>query len=306
MVATLRVADHIAAGVTNIDDLARACGADPDMLRRVLEHLTGKGVFLEPESGQFALNAAARQLLDGPIRLALDLDGIGGRMANAWSGLLSQVRSGKPAYHEIFGLPFWEDLDANPAIGASFDDLMGPAGHGTPDPEVLVESTWDGVRTVVDVGGGTGSLLAAILQARPDVEGILVDFPRTVASSVETFRAAGVSDRVTTAGQSFFDPLPAGADLYLINRVLNDWPDEDAIRILQRCADAVSPTGRVVVVGSIDLDGRTYGLSIETVLVGGKHWNLEQFRALAAQAGLGITASGRQPTGRSIVECRLA
>ena len=273
------------------------------MLQRVLEHLAGKGVFLEPEPGLFALNAASRQLLEGPIRLGLDLDGIGGRMANAWSGLLQQVRSGKPAYQEIFGLPFWEDLDAHPEIGASFDELMGPAGHGDPDPEVLVDRDWDGVRSIVDVGGGAGALLAAILQAHPHVHGTLVDFPRTVANAVETFEAAGVSDRVKTVGQSFFDPLPAGADLYLINRVLNDWPDVEAIRLLQRCSEAVSLDGRVVVVGSIDLDGQSYGLSIETVLVGGKHWNREQFRVLAAEAGLRITRTGRQPTGRSIVEC---
>jgi hypothetical protein len=210
-VATLRIADHIAAGTAGIDELAAASGAHPDSLHRVLRHLVSKGLFEEPSPGRFTLNEPARGLLDSSARLALDLYGFGGRMAYAWGSLLSAVRTGAPAYHEVFGRPFWEDLRAHPELSASFDALMGPAGHGTPDPEVLVTGDWESVRTVVDVGGGTGSLLAEILRARPTVRGILVDLPPTVARSAEIFRAAGVAERVTTVGQSFFDPLPAGA-----------------------------------------------------------------------------------------------
>ena len=154
----------------------------------------------------------------------------------------------------VFGRPFWEDLQAHPDVAASFDALMGPAGHGTPDPEVLVEGDWESVRTVVDVGGGTGSLLAEILRARPDVRGILVDLPRTVARSAEVFEAAGVADRVSAVGQSFFDPLPAGADLYLLKNLLGDWPDREAMAILHRCAEAARPAGRVIVLGGVSPD----------------------------------------------------
>src|SRR4029077_13699258 len=103
-----------------------------------------------------------------------------------------------------FGKPFWEDLQAHPQIAESFDALMGP-GHGTADPDVLI-SGWDSVRTAVDVGGGTGSLLAEILRAHPGVRGTLVDLPATVARSRAVFQAAGVADRATAVGQSFFDP----------------------------------------------------------------------------------------------------
>src|SRR4051794_25314516 len=210
VVSTLGIAGHLAAGATEIGALATAAGADRASLQRVLRHLVGKGLFEEPVAGQFALNDAARPLLEDPVRLALDLDGIGGRMAHAWGTLLTAVRTGRPAYHEAFGRPFWEDLDANPPIAAAFDALIGPAGHGAPDPEILLDpATWASVRTVVDVGGGTGSLLAAVLLARPGVRGILVDLPRTVARAAEVFEAAGVADRVTTVAQSFFDPLPA-------------------------------------------------------------------------------------------------
>jgi hypothetical protein len=305
VVATLKIADHIADGITEINELAAASACDSDSLHRVLRHLVGKGVFEEPAPGQFALNEPARGLLGPSGRLGLDLEGIGGRMAYAWGTLLSAVRTGAPAYHEIFHRPFWEDLQAHPDVAASFDALMGPAGHGVPDPEVLLTGNWESVRTVVDVGGGTGSLLAEILRARPELQGTLVDFPSTVARSSQIFQAASVADRVTTVGQNFFDPLPAGADLYLLKKVLDDWPDREAMAILRRCAEAASPAGRVVVLGGVSLDEHC-GPSPELlmlVLVGGKNRSLAEFRELARSAGLEIQAAGRQPSGRIVIEC---
>jgi len=305
--ATLRIADHIAAGNTEIGQLAAAAGADRDSLDRVLRHLVSKGLFQQTAPGRFALNEAARALLEEPVRLGLDLNGIGGRMAHAWGTLLSAVRSGKPAYHEAFGRGFWEDLDAHPDIAASFDALMGPAGHGTPDPHVLIDpADWGSVRMVVDVGGGTGTLLAEILRARPEVRGTLVDLPRTVARSGEVFQAAGVADRVTAVAQSFFDPLPGGGDLYILKNVLGDWPDREATAILRRCAEAARPSGRVVAFTGAGPGEEASPELLMMVLVGGRGRTLDEFRSMARDAGLEVTAVGRQPSGRAIAECRPA
>jgi SAM-dependent methyltransferase len=308
VVATLRIADHIATGTAEIADLAAASEAHADSLHRVLRHLVSKGVFEEPAPGRFALNEPARTLLDPSVRLGLDLDGFSGRMAHAWGSLLRAVRTGAPAYDSVFGRPFWEDLQAHPDIAESFDALMGPAGHGTPDPEVLVTGDWESVRTVVDVGGGTGALLAEILQARPAVRGTLVDLPSTVARSAKVFAAAGVAARVTTMGQSFFDPLPAGADLYLLKSVLSDWPDREALTILRRCAEAARPAGRVIVLNGVspDEDGSPPPALLMMVLVGGKDRSLADFRELAREAGLEVQAAARKPSGRFVVECRPA
>jgi SAM-dependent methyltransferase len=303
-VATLRIADHIAAGIDKIDDLAAAAKCDSDVLHCVLGHLVSKGVFQEPERGRFALNEAARGLLDPASRLGLDLEGLGGRMAYAWGSLLSYARTGAPAYHEIFGLPFWEDLEAHPDIAASFDALMGPPGHGTPDPEVLVTGGWEEVKTVVDVGGGTGALLAEVLRARPEIHGTLVDLPRTVARASSIFQAAGVGDRVRTVGQSFFDPLPAGADLYLLKSILHDWPDREAKLILSRCAEAARPSGRIVILGGVSPDDRADPQLLMMVLLGSKDRTLKEFRELAHEASLKVQAAGRLPSGRFAVECR--
>jgi SAM-dependent methyltransferase len=275
-----------------------------------LRYLVGKGVFAEPSPGRFALNAAAQALREdhpSQLRFGLDLNGIGGRMAGAWSSLPAAVRGGKPAYADVFGRPFWDDLEAHPAIAASFDALMGPAGHGIPDPDVLLTPDWESVRSVVDVGGGTGTLLAEILRARPRLQGTLVDLPGTVARAAETFRAAGVAERVTTVGQSFFDPLPAGADLYLLKNVLGDWPDAEATAILRRCAAAAKPAGRVVILGGVSPDAEGSAPDpalLMLVLVGGRERSLTEFRVLAHDAGLDVTAADRQRSGRFVVECR--
>jgi 2,7-dihydroxy-5-methyl-1-naphthoate 7-O-methyltransferase len=301
---TLEIADRIAAGITEIDALAAASKADRDSLHRVLRHLVAKGVFEEPSPGRFALNEPARGLLEPGAKIGFNLDGFGGRMAHAWGSLLAAVRTGAPAYHTIFGLPFWEDLQAHPAIAENFDALMGP-GHGTPDPEVLINGDWDSVRTVVDVGGGTGSLLAEILRAHSGVRGTLVDLPATVARSGAVFQKAGVADRATAAGQSFFDPLPAGADLYLLKSVLSDWSDREALAILRRCAEAALPSSRVVALSGVSPDeaGAPPPELLMLVLVGGKVRTLSEFRELARAAGLDVRAAGRRASGRFTVEC---
>src|SRR6266699_6657552 len=247
--ATLRIPEHIKTGHTDIAELAAAVGCDADALHAVLGHLVSKGVFAEESPGRFAVNRAAEQLAIEPF---LDLAGIGGRMARTWGTLLDYVRTGQPAYQQVFGRPFWEDLAAHPAIGAEFDALMGPAGHGVPDFDVELSGGWDTVRTVVDVGGGTGAMLASLLRRHPRTRGILVDLPGTVARAGETIASFGVAERVTVEAQSFFDALPAGADLYLLKSVLNDWPDEPTVAILHRCAEAARTSkAAIAILGGI-------------------------------------------------------
>lgn len=165
---------------------------------------------------------------------------------------------------------------------------------------------WESIRTVVDVGGGSGALLAEVLRTRPGVRGTLVDLPRVVARSGELFRAAGVADRVTAVGQSFFDPLPGGSDLYTLKNVIGDWPDREATAILKRCAEAARPSGRVVVFTNAVPGREASPEMLMLVLVGGRDRTVEEFREMARQAGLQVSAFGRQPSGRGIMECRPA
>jgi len=297
--ATLRIPGLIAEGHHDIADLAAAARCDRDALHAVLDHLVAQGVFRQPAPGRFESSRAAEQLNGG----FLDLEGIGGRMAHTWGTLLDYVRTGQPAYQQVFGRPFWEDLAAHPNIAADFDALMGPAGHGVPDFDIELTGGWDAVRTVVDVGGGTGAMLAALLRRHPRVRGILVDLPGTVARAGEVVASAG--DRVTLHGQSFFDPLPAGADLYLLKNVLNDWPDEQQVAILRNCAQAANATGTIAVLGGVAADDAPRSLGIDMLVAGGKTSTISQFTELAQRAGLHIAAARTQASGRYVVECRL-
>jgi hypothetical protein len=292
--ATLRIPELVAAGHTEIGDLAVAAGCDRDALHAVLGHLVSKGVFTEDPPGRFACNEAAAELGSLPF---LDLEGMGGRMAYTWSTLPDYVRTGRPSYDKVFGLPFWEDLAAHPRIAAEFDELMGPAGHGVPDYDIELNDGWDSVRTMVDVGGGTGAMLVSLLDRHPGVRGILVDLPGTVA------RAQIDDPRLAVSGQSFFDPLPAGGDLYLLKNVLNDWPDEPTAAILRRCAEALAPGGRVVVLGGVAPDDAPRALGIDMLVAGGKTSTLTGFSELASRAGLRVRAAGTQPSGQYVVEC---
>jgi hypothetical protein len=288
-VATLRIVEHVER-TGEVGELAAAAGCDREALHDVLSHLAGKGVFEEPSPGRFVANDAARELFAGSAFLALD--GIGGRFAHAWATLPALVKTGRPGYAERFGLPFWEDLAANPELAAQFDDLIGPGGHGTPDARFELAGGWDGVRTVADVGGGTGAMLRELLRIRPGLRATLVDLPGTVA------RAEGGFER---AAQSFFDPLPH-ADLLIVRHVINDWPVEDQARILRRCAEAA---GRAVaIIGGVRPDDAPRRLAIETVLLGGRALALSRFRALARACGLEVVAAGEQPAGY-VVECRV-
>jgi hypothetical protein len=302
--ATLRIPDHVAAGHRDIGELAVAAGCDRDALHAVLAHLVSRGVFEQDAPGQFTCNQAARQLADASR--FIDLDGIGGRMAHTWGTLLDYVRTGQPAYEKAFGRPFWEDLAAHPRIGADFDALMGPAGHGVPDYDIELSGGWAPVRTVVDVGGGTGAMLASLLRRHPQVRGILVDLPGTIARAGQVMPDAGVASRISVVGQSFFDPLPAGADLYLLKSVLNDWPDEPTVAILRRCAQAARPGSSITVLGGVSADETPPALEIDMLVAGGKTSTLKQFTELARQAGLDIIAAGTQSSGRYVVECRPA
>jgi hypothetical protein len=304
--ATLRIPEHIKTGHGDIAELAAVVGCDTDALHAVLGHLVSQGVFTQPSPGRFAVNPPAEQLAEAPF---LDLDGIGGRMAHTWGTLLDYVRTGQPAYRQVFGRPFWEDLAAHPRIAAEFDALMGPAGHGIPDFDVELSDGWESIRTVVDVGGGTGAMLASLLRRHPQAKGVLVDLPGTVARAGETIESFGVAGQMTAEGQSFFDPLPAGADLYLLKSVLNDWPDEPTVAILRRCAEAArkaQPEGAVAILGGVSADEAPRSLGIDMLVAGGKNSTLTQFTELARQAGLQVIAARTQSSGRFVVECRPA
>jgi O-methyltransferase domain len=307
--ATLRLADFMPDDGNGegalIGDLAERAGADPEALVRMLRHLVAHGVFTEPRPGRFAANQTAAMLRTGqPGLMWLDLDGFGGRMDLAFTGLAHTVRTGEAAWEQVFGLPFWDYLDANPAISASFDATMAVDGGNI---AVAERYDWAPVRHVADIGGGTGTLIAEVLQRNPRLRGTVADLPETAARAREYLARLGLDGRCEVVGQSFFDPLPGGADAYVLNRVIHDWDDASATAILRRCAEAAGSTGRVLVVESHGTPRDAAGFAEMNlrmlVLAGGRERTLEEYSALAADAGLRVTAVHNISERDLIIEC---
>lgn len=312
--ATLRLADELGEDPVPLDSLAAAVDADPDALGRLLRHLAAHGVFAEPVPGEFTLTGPAALLRSehpSGMQVSLDLGGFGGRMDLAFTELLHTVRTGQPAWDRVFGAPFWESLAGNRALGASFDAAMS-AGQEYVDDDVAAVD-WSGFHHLVDVGGGNGALVAAVLTAHPALHATLVDLPETADRARQALAEQGLAERVETVGQSFFDPLPRGGDLYVLNSILHDWPDEQALRILGRCAEAAGRHGRVMVVEEhgLDLDGGDGGAHAEMdlrmlVLCGGRERTVPEFTGLIRRAGLTVTEVRSTPRGQTVIDCAAA
>jgi hypothetical protein len=308
--ATLRLADLIHAGAQRPDELAERCGADAAVLERLLRHLVAKGVFAQPEPGTFALTELSRPLLAGQrhggMAPWLDMEGGLGRSDMALSGLLEVTRTGRPVYESMFGRTFWEDLDADPERKKAFEAVVEMQLSVLVD-EITTDYDWSDVRHVVDVGGGTGTVMAALLAKYSALRGTLVDLPSTVETGRRNLTTAGLSDRCTFSPGSFFASLPSDGDVYVLSRVLHDWNDNDAKAILRRCAEAAGSTGRVLVIEKLDTEHApswtTTRLDLRLLAVyGGQERSLKKYSTFATDAGLSLRENIVTKSGHSILE----
>ncbi|MFM9441660.1 methyltransferase [Streptomyces acidiscabies] len=286
--ATLRVADHILAGATEVNAIAELAGVDPGGLIRVLRHLAAIDVLRATGPGRFELTDMGKELCEqgpGDPRSWLDITTASSRADLALFGLLDAVRIGRPVNTQD-----WGDLDSDAELSDSFDDQMA-VGAAAKAPALIEGYDWSTVEHVVDVGGGNGTLLVELLKARPHLRGTVVDRPNPIRGAVRRLAAEGLADRAATSAQSFFDALPAGGTVYLLSGVLHDWPDADAARILARCAEAAGASGRVLVMESLvepdDMRPSTTGMDLMLLVVtGGGARSADDLTAIAATAGL--------------------
>jgi SAM-dependent methyltransferase len=243
--ADLGVADTLADGPRPVDDIATLVGADEPSLHRLLRALADVGVFEELDGRRFATTSLGDLLRrDAPDSLR-DWAIMVGRPFHrmAWTGLLGSVRTGEPAFEQVHGAPAWDHIRDHPEDGEVFDAAMTVASSRS---LAAIADGYDfgSAGTVVDVGGGQGGLIAAILAANPGVRGVLFDLPHVVATQV--VKDAGVGERCEYVGGNFFDAVPAGGDVYLLANIVHDWDDEHAARILRNCREAMNPGGRVL------------------------------------------------------------
>jgi hypothetical protein len=212
-----------------------------------------------------------------------------------WGELSYSIRTGKPAFDSLYGMNAWRYFaERDPEAGALFDQAMTALSEAT-GPAIAQGYDFDGVRSFVDVGGGQGSLLRAILTAHPHIEtGILFDQPQVLAGAEARLRAARLSDRCRCIAGDFLEMAPPGADAYILKAILHDWDDERCVRILMNCREAMAPGGRVLaaemVLGPHCPDPSPYFVDLMMLVAHtGRERTEEEFQALYRAAGLRVT-----------------
>jgi hypothetical protein len=292
--AKLGLADALARGPLSPAALARRVGAQAPALRRVLRALASVGVFAETPDGRFRLTPPAATLrtgASGSLRnFAMMM--VDGYNWSAWRELLHGVRTGELPFDHVHGMPIFEYLRAHPEDDRLFSESM--ASISRPENATVARAYDFGrFRTLVDVGGAHGHLLATILRRFRRLRGTLYDQPQVVAAAARSgfVTAPELAGRCTLQGGDFFVEVPSGADAYLMKYIIHDWNDEQAAGILGNCRAAMAPGGRVLVVEHVIQSGNAPDwaklLDINMlVLPGGQERTRAEFGELFKRAGL--------------------
>jgi len=310
--ATLGIADLLRDGPRSSADVAAATETHAPSLHRVLRALAALGVLHEGDDGRFSLTPIGECLrsdADEPVGGWADYVG---RPAHfrAWGALLHTVRTGENAFESVHGTDVWEYRARHPQDGAVFDHAMTDISRRA-NAHLLETYDFGGLDLVVDVGGGHGALLAAVLGAHPPIRGVVFDQPHVVAGAPEVLAAARVADRCEVVGGSFFEAVPPGGDAYMLKAILHDWEDDDAVRILRRCRAAVSEGGMVLVVErelGAPNESSAAKLSDLNMMVGpgGRERTRDEFADLLSAGGFALQRVVPTAIGLSVFEGRPA
>ena len=307
--AKLKLADLLKGGPQTADQLAKATNVQALALYRVLRALASVGVFAETKGGRFKLTPLAATLqtgVPGSMRgWALMINEK--YTCDAWQELLYGVQTGENAFRKAHGVPVFEYLEKHPADLADFGESMTSLS-GAENPTIAAAYKFSGIRTLVDVGGGHGSLLATILKANPKLKGVLFDQASVIARAQKDqhVTAKGIAKRCKLEAGSFFEAVPAGGDAYIMKYILHDWNDEQCVKILENCRAAMNSKGRVLVVDNVIPPGNdpNWGklLDIQMLIIGGRERTKKEFATMFAKAGLKMTRVVPTKCPLSIVE----
>ena len=303
--AKLGLADLLAAGPRPVAELAAAAGAEPQALHRLLRALASLGIFAEDAAGDVMLTPQA-ELLRSDVQGSLrDIALLYGEdwLWQAYGNMTHSVRTGAPAFAKTHGQPFYGYLHAHPRAAARFNAAMTSfSSHET--AAILEAYDFSAARSVVDIGGGHGALLAALLRAHPRMTGILFDLPSVLAGAEPVL--GEMAERARTVAGDFFDEAPAGADLYVMKSVLHNWDDTDALRILATCRTAMKPEARLLAIervvpqGNAPAEAKLFDINM-LVVAGGRERTEPEYRRLFEHAGLAVARVGATRSPLSVI-----
>jgi hypothetical protein len=296
--AKLQIADLLKDGPRSSDQLAAASGTNPSSLYRLLRCLASVGLLNEGQARQFsltALGATLRSDVPGTMRPWVVFFGEPYYVA-AWVDILHSVQTGRAAFDHVHGEPFFDYLGDHPEESAIFDEAMTSLTSLVVQ-EVLAAYDFSGFRRIVDVGGGRGSLLGAILQTNNDATGVLFDLPRVIADAGRL----DLGPRCELASGDFFVDLPAAGDAYIMKWILHDWDDAACARILGSCRRAIAPQGKLVLVETVvPAPGVPHHSKLDDiemmVLLGSQERTEEEYAALLGRSAFKLARIARTPT----------
>ena len=289
------VVDALRAAPKDESSLARDTGAHPPSLSRFLRALERIGI-VQHSGGMINLTSMGRRLADPADVFRARAKLIGDEHIAAWQQLAHTVMTGETGFDRAFGMSAWEYRARRPELSAAFDRTM--ADH-RPRAGRAVLSAYDfsQVRTIVDVGGGRGGLIAELLAALPHARGVVFDQPHVVVSAAEVLRAAGVTDRASIVGGSFFEAVPAGGDTYILQYVLHDWSDERCIALLRNCRAAMDARARLLIIENLvpaRADPSDFVVMLDLhmmVMLGGRERTRDEFGVLLRAAGFELVGT---------------
>jgi C-methyltransferase len=310
--AQLGVADALAEGPLSIDELAARVDADADALRRLLRALISRGIFRHRRDGRYELNSLAYTLRsDAPVSMTSAARFYGSQeQRERWTLLVDSVRTGDAVVAALRGKESFDYFAEKPELAELFNQTMTSISELT-TATVVAGYDFSAYSTIVDVGGGHGPLLAAILAAAPASRGVLYDLPLVVANAPKVLREQDVADRVLIAAGSFFDNVPRDGDAYVLKNIIHDWPDEKAVQILRNVHAAAGPRATVLLIEFVipkhnrDFPGKWVDLEMMLNL-GARERTAAEYRDLLGQAGFRMTRVVQTASPLSVVEARAA
>lgn len=305
--AKLSVADLLVDGPRPVEALAAKTQSHTSSLYRLLRALASVGVFTETDPRTFALTPMAALLRTGtPHSMHALAITYCEEMYHAWGYMLHSIQTGEPAFAHRFGMGPFPYLATHPEADRIFNEAMIGYTHQVAN---AVAATYDFTPfgTVVDVGGGYGTLLAAILRDNPKARGILFDVPHVIDAAQGFLSTSGVAERCTRIAGDFFAAVPAGGDAYLLSQILHDWEDAECLSILRHCRAVMPEGGKLLVVELVIPLGNepSFGKWLDLHMLaipGGRERTEAEYGALFHAAGFELTRVIPTPAGPSVVE----
>jgi hypothetical protein len=308
--AKLGIADLLREGPRSTTDLAFACQAHPDALFRLMRALVSIGVFAGNRDGCFSLTPVSELLLsagDGSLRAYAIMQGERW-VWRSWGEIEFSIRTGRPAFEHVFGAPLFQYYHDHPEAGQVSAAALNALSAADNDA-IAASYPFPNGATVVDVAGGRGSLLEAILTRHPGLHGVLLERAALTEAGGHALEAAGLQDRCHVVTGDFFSSVPAGGDLYLLKKVVHDWGDDQAGAILRTCRAAMVETARLLIAEFLvpEDDGPAPAKWLDLLMLvyaGGRERTLAEYANLLASSGFVLQRTIATGAAISLLEAR--